>query len=232
MTRILVIDDDDAFGTSLRDTLTEAGYEVQTVTNGHDGLRATFQFRPQAILLDVMMPEMDGWQTCLRLREFYDGLILFLTVRNDELDRIKGFDLGADDYLAKPFSIAELLARLRSRLRQAQASTAGERPTYVDRSLTIDLDRGRVTRDGQPVEFTPTEQDILFCLVRHAGTVLSHKQLLSEALGQEYANERNYLKVYIGRIREKLEADPKRPKYILTHRGRGYSFAPSHRAER
>ncbi len=227
MARILIVDDDKSFVLLLQSHLMEAGYEVKAVYNGQEALQAAFQFRPHLVLLDIMLPNLDGWETCRRLRDFYDGVIIMLTVRNGEIDKVRGFDLGADDYLTKPFSEQELLARIRAHLRLAHIQAREGRPTYMDENLLIDLAHRQVLKHGQLVPLTPTEFDLLACLVRHSGETLSHKKLLGEALGPEYTDELEYLKVYIGRLREKLEDDPKHPTYIHTHRGLGYSFNTS-----
>ena len=223
--KILVIDDDTTLLTLLRQSLERAGYQVITATNGLAGLQQMYDQRPDLIILDVMMPRMDGWETLSRIREVSQVPIIMLTAKDEEADKIRGFTYGVDDYVTKPFSFAELTARVGAILQRVRRSAPTVPPkVHVVGDLIIDLENRRVTKNGQPIDLTPTEFRLLAYLVENAGRVLSHEQLLTRVWGYEYAGDTGYVKRYIWYLRQKLEDDPSNPQYIITERGFGYSF--------
>lgn len=222
--QLLIIDDDEMLGTLLLQSLRPKGFDVEAVTGGRPGLRKAFEIHPDLIILDVMMPEMDGWETCQRLREMSDIPIIMLTAKSEEQDLIRGFQLGVDDYIRKPFSVLELTYRIRAVLRRTQYRKQKPPVVYDDGNLTIDLGRRLVKRDGDPVHLTPTEFRLLSYLVQHKGSVMSHKRLLQEVWGPHYEDATDCLSLYIRYLREKLEVNPSEPKYIRTEWGRGYWF--------
>ena len=223
--RILVIDDDSGLLTLLTLSLTRDGYEVFTAVNGKDGLRKAYEVHPDLVLLDLMMAEMDGWTTCQRLRQVTQVPIIILTALADSENVVKGLALGANDYMTKPCSFDILKARIRAALRN-WAETPHDDPDLVfdDGNLRVDLVAHTVTRQGEPVHLTPTELRLLMCLVGHKGRIVSHEELLTNVWGPEYADEVKYLGVYVRYVRQKLEDDPSRPKYIVTRHKVGYSF--------
>lgn len=227
--KLLVIDDDVTLTKALSMYLAHAGYEVFVASNGAEGLRVFFAQRPDLVILDVMMPQMDGWETCRRIREMSTVPILMLTARSQETDRVMGLKLGADDYVCKPFSLKELEARIEAILRRTERAERNEkrRVFYVTDNLVIDSEHWEVRRDGKRVEMTSTELRLLFYLAENAGRVLSHQQILREVWGPEYVDNVDYTKLFIWRLRQKLEPDPAHPKYILTERGVGYRMAPA-----
>lgn len=223
--KILFIDDDIHLLKVVELSLREEGYEVVTARDGMQGLRAAFSARPDLVLLDVMMPDMDGWETLTRLRGVSDIPIIMLTAKDEQADIVKGLHLGADDYIVKPFGTEELTARIGAALRRARLpATSRQTAAYADDYLTVDLVKRRVTVAGEPVNLTPTEFRLLTCLVRYAGRVVPHKVLLTEVWGPEYVDDTQYLKLYIRYLREKIEKDPSNPEYILTEWGAGYYF--------
>ncbi len=223
--RILVVDDEPRMIRFIRLNLEHDGFDVSEAA---DGARALAQLRdrlPDLILLDVMMPEIDGFETLRLLREISTVPVIMLTARGDEDDRVRGLELGADDYITKPFSPRELVSRVRAVLRRTEApAPAPHEPIQVDDRLTLDFDRRQVWVDGQQVSLRPTEYRLLYHLVQNAGWVVPHDQLLAKVWGYEYRDETHYLRLYINYLRKKLEADPARPQYILTERGVGYRF--------
>jgi len=223
---ILVIDDDSGLLRLLQLGLERDGFSVITAAGGKEGLRDAYQFRPDLVVLDVMMPDMDGWMICRRLREMSDTPIIMLTAMGSERDVLRGLILGADDYIAKPCSFDELKARIRALLRRAKSpAVPAWRTGYDDGRLMVDLSTGSVSRQGSPVHLTPTESRLLKCLVSQAGQVISHKELLTQVWGPEYGDEVGYLSVYIHYLREKIEDDPANPEYVRTRWGTGYYFA-------
>jgi DNA-binding response OmpR family regulator len=224
--KILIVDDDAALLKVLRLSLEREGFEVITALGGAEALRKAYELRPDLVVLDVMMPNMDGWMTCRRLREIADMPIIMLTAKGDESDIVHGLDLGADDYISKPCSSEELKARIRALLRRAQSSDKTNwQVAYDDGRLKIDLSRQQVTVDGEPVDLTPTEFRLLACLVQRTGQVVPHQELLTEVWGSEYSDQVSYLSVYIRYLRQKIEQNPSQPTYILTKWGMGYRFA-------
>ncbi|MFQ5814661.1 MAG: response regulator transcription factor [Anaerolineae bacterium] len=224
--KLLIVDDDDKLVEAIELYLNRAGYDVITATDGLQGMQQMYSQRPDLIVLDVMMPTMDGWETCQRIREISDVPIIMLTARGQESDRVMGLKLGADDYVAKPFSLKELEARVEAVLRRTRLPPPAKgRILYADDELVIDSERLEVSRGGERVQLTATEQRLLFYLAENAGRVLTNEQILEAVWGAEYVNEVDYVKLYIWRLRQKIEEDPRQPKYILTERGLGYRFA-------
>lgn len=224
-TKLLIIDDDLTLVNALKLYLSKVGYTVLTAANGIEGLQTLYNERPDLVILDIMMPKMGGWDVCKRIRELSDVPIIMLTARDQEADRVMGLKMGADDYIAKPFSLKELEARLEAVLRRTRLPppTRG-RVLYSDDELTIDSERWEVRRRGELVYLTPTELRLLLVLAENAGRVLTHQQLLEQVWGPEYADETDYTKLFIWRLRQKIEPDPSEPRYIVTERGLGYRF--------
>ncbi len=208
----------------LRRTLEEESYEVQVANNGIDGLRLAFNFRPDLILLDVMMPDMDGWTALRRLREFSEVPVVMLTAVGDEKSLVQGLDSGADDYVTKPYGMEELKARIRAVLRRRGISPTGHGPAlqFDDGQLSIDPTSQKVTVGGELVDLTPTEYRLLLCLAYNAVRVLTADQILDNVWGPGYEDSAANVKLYIWYLRRKIEADPRNPRYILTRRGTGY----------
>jgi len=206
---------------------TRAGYETSSASSGTEGLRELYRFHPDLVILDIMMPQMDGWETCRRIREMSNVPIIILTARIQETDRIIGLRLGADDYIGKPFSVKELEARVEAVLRRSKQTRDGVEGhvLYITEDLVIDAERWEVLRNGQHVELTAIELRLLFYLAENAGRVLSHRQILEQVWGPEYVNNTDYVKLFIWRLRNKIEVDPAEPRYILTERGIGYRMA-------
>jgi two-component system KDP operon response regulator KdpE len=222
--KILVVDDSKDETWLLRRALKEDDYEVETAHNGLDGLRLAYQFRPDLILLDVMMPDMDGWTMLGRLREFSDQPVIMLTAVGGEKSLVQGLDRGADDYVTKPYSLEELKARIRAVLRRRGLSSSGQRALlqFDNGQLIIDPSCQEVTAQGENVDLTPTEYKLLLCLAYNAGHVLSAEQILENVWGPGYEDAEANVKLYIWYLRRKIEADPRKPRYILTKRGTGY----------
>lgn len=221
--RILVVDDEPQIRRLLGKGLAGAGYDVATVASGEDAL-ARFVERPaDLVILDLALPGIGGLETCRQLRERSAVPIVILSVREREADKIAALDLGADDYVTKPFGLGELLARIRAALRRANAPAAAE-SAIVAGPLRIDVARRLVTRDGEPLHLTPTEFAILQYLAAHADRVVTHGTLLRAVWGERYGAEPHYLHVYVNQLRRKLEPDPARPQFILTDPGVGYRF--------
>ncbi len=225
--RLLIIDDDTTLVAALEMYLAREGYTVHLAGNGTEGLKSFYALRPDLVILDVMMPQMDGWETCRRIRELSTVPIIMLTAKGMETDRVMGLKLGADDYVPKPFSLKELVARIEAILRRTRRSETPSKPgvLYVSSDLVIDSERWEVMRNGEPVDLTSTELRLLFYLAENAGHVLSHQQLLEQVWGPEYVDNVDYTKLYIWRLRQKIEDDPSSPRHILTERGIGYRMA-------
>ncbi len=221
--KVLLIDDDDSLTRLEEMVLREAGYRVQSARNGIEGLRRLYEWRPDLVILDVMMPKMDGWETCRRIREVSDVPVIMLTAKAGEPNELQGLEGGADLYMAKPFQMSLLLARIRALLRRSRLpATPAERTVVTVGGLRIDLDRHEVTRDGLPLELSPTEFKRRAALAAAPGRVVPREELLSKVWGQQYASEDLYLKLYIRYLRQKLEDDPSAPAHIITKRGVGY----------
>jgi two-component system KDP operon response regulator KdpE/two-component system response regulator VicR len=225
-TYVLVVDDDPALRRLLESNLPDAGYQVQTVVEAQAALEIVIQQPPDVILLDVMLPGMDGFTLCKQLREWTSVPIIMLSARAAEKDVVLGLQVGADDYVTKPFRANELIARIEAVLRRSQPDVPTGNPSLIQVDvLAIDLAQRRITLDGVDVALTPLEYQILAYLARHAGQVLTHSQILQEVWGEEYSGENHYLWVHIAHLRQKLEPDSKQPRYILTERGVGYRLA-------
>jgi two-component system KDP operon response regulator KdpE len=223
--KILVIEDDGVLTRLLIAQLTHIGYEVVTAACGQEGLRLAYQQNPDLVVLDVMMPGMDGWETCRRLRELSDVPIIMLTAKGEEEDVIHGLELGADDYLRKPCSLHELELRIGAVLRRVKARPdQADGVFYNDGYLMVDLERRVVMCDCRSVHLTPTEFNLLSFLLHNANRVSSHGEIIAAVWGPEYVNDTAILPVYIRYLREKLEEDPARPRYIHNERGVGYRF--------
>lgn len=223
--KLLIIEDDADLVKALDLYLSRAGYAVVTAMNGLEGLQKLYNERPDMVILDIAMPKMDGWEVCRRIREMSEVPIIILSARVQEDERVKGLKLGADDYVAKPFSLKELEARLEAVLRRARsAKPVKEGLVFANQELVIDADRLMVTREGQHVDLTPTELRLLLFLAENEGRVLTHRQILEKIWGAEYVDDVDYVKLFVYRLRRKIEADPESPRYILTERGIGYRF--------
>ncbi|MDO8567765.1 MAG: response regulator transcription factor [Dehalococcoidales bacterium] len=223
-THILVVDDDPAILRLVCANLKARGYRVSTAVDGDEALKAVEQDFVDLMVLDIMMPRLDGVEVCRRIREWSAVPIIVLSARGDEKDKVKCLELGADDYLTKPFGIAELLARIRTALRHVEASKGASTPvsTFNCDGLEINFALRRVTVDGKEIKLTPTEFSVLQQLAVNANKVLTHTMLLQNVWGNGYRSEKEYLRVFIGRLRKKLEPDPQHPKYIQTTPGVGY----------
>ena len=224
---VLVVDDEKSLRDFIRRNLDVRGYKVQTAANGLEALALISTENFDLIILDLMMPHMDGLETARRVRENSIVPIIILTALGAENDKIRAFDLGADDYLTKPFGIEELLARVRAVLRRSswrEIPLGDERHALQRAGVFLDLDQRQVTHHGKEIDLTPTEFELLHVLMRDAGIVLTHRDLLQRVWGPEYQDEVEYVRVYIGRLRRKLERDPLQPELILTERGIGYRF--------
>ena len=222
--QILVIDDEPQIHRFLSPALDAAGYEPRRADSGQEGLRGIALWSPDAVVLDLGLPDMDGKDVLVRAREFYAGPIIILSARDKEAEKIAALDLGANDYVEKPFGVGELLARLRANLRQAAPHVIHTGPLTAG-DVVIDLERRMITRAGEPVRVTPKEYDVLAHLVRNVGKVIGHRDLLTAVWGKAHADDTQYLRVVIGQLRQKLEADPAQPHLILTEPGVGYRFS-------
>ncbi len=221
----LVVDDEPYLVDLVRLNLEAEGYHVVTAPNGLEALARLKADLPDVVILDVMMPEMDGFETLARIRAVSSVPVIMLTVRAEESDRIRGLEIGADDYLTKPFSPRELTTRVKALLRRSfTPAPARKTRIVVDDNLTIDFDKGEVLARGHKVTLRPTEYRLLYHLVNNAGRLMTHETLLSKVWGPEYRDEAHYLRLYITYLRQKLECDPAHPAYILTERGMGYRF--------
>jgi len=218
--RILVIDDEKQIRRMLNAALTGFGYDVAEAAHGHEGLNQAAIFHPDLIILDLGLPDLDGTEVVKRLREWTPIPIIILSVREHEAEKVKALDLGADDYITKPFGMGELLARIRVALRHT-AKTEDE-PVLSFGELTVDLAHRRVMLKGEELKLTPTEYEILKYLALQAGRVVTHRQLLKTIWGPNYQDDTHYLRIYVGQLRRKIETDPSQPTYILTESGVGY----------
>jgi two-component system KDP operon response regulator KdpE len=222
--RVLVVDDEPQIVRALAVNLQAIGYKVDVARSGEEALRVAADHRPDAVILDLGLPEMDGLEVIQGLRGWTTVPIIVLSVREGERDKIAALDAGADDYVTKPFGMGELLARLRSALRRATAGDLDE-PMVVTPDFTVDLSTKKVMRPtGGEVRLTPTEWGIVEVLARHQGKLVSQTQLLKQVWGPDYGEETNYLRVFMAQIRRKLEPDPTRPRYFVTEPGMGYRF--------
>jgi two-component system, OmpR family, KDP operon response regulator KdpE len=220
--KILVVDDDPQIRRVMKATLVGHNYEVVEARTGEDALETIPKESPNLILLDMNMPGMGGLETCRTIRNASDTPVIILSVRNTERDKVAALDAGADDYVTKPFGIEELLARIRAALRRS--STEGEPRAFHSSELEIDFESRRVRARGVEVRLTPKEFELLRYLVAHAGKPVAHRELLQAVWGPDYGDEPEYLRVFINQVRKKIEANPAKPKYILTVPWVGYQF--------
>ena len=222
--KILVIDDEEQIRRALKSILSARHYDVILASNGEEGLDLAIDHSPDLVILDLAMPNMTGFEVCKELREWYNGPILVLSVRSSDADKISALDLGADDYLTKPFSAGELLARVRALLRRA-AGQASPPPVISVGDIEIDVAHRRVTRSGCDVDLTKTEFEILAYLARNANCVVTSRMLLENVWGPEYGEDTQTLRVHISHLRKKIEPHPSVPHYILTEPGVGFRFS-------
>ncbi|MFC1970528.1 response regulator transcription factor [Chloroflexota bacterium] len=222
---ILVVDDEPRMVQFIGMNLDLEGFRVVSATNGYEAVEKVTRELPDLVILDIMMPDMDGFETLKKIREVSPTPVIFLSVKGEEFDRVHGLDLGADDYMTKPFSPRELVSRIRAVLRRTGAkSLAATSETIVDENLRINFDQRKVIVRGQEIQLRPTEHRLLYQLVNNAGKLLSHETILSRVWGPEYRDEDHYVRLYITYLRQKIEEDPKNPQYILSERGLGYRF--------
>ncbi len=222
--RVLVVDDEERMVRFIRMNLEHDGFQVMEAFNGKQAIDK-LRDNPDLILLDVMMPDIDGFEVLETVREVSNVPVIMLTAKGEEDDRVHGLELGADDYITKPFSPRELVGRVKAVLRRTEGATGSMHGLIqVDDRLKIDFDRREIWLEGKLVKLRPTEYRLLFHLVQNAGWVVSHDQLLQKVWGYEYRDEPHYVRLYINYLRQKLEKDPADPKYILTERGVGYRF--------
>ncbi|WP_028932473.1 response regulator [Pseudonocardia spinosispora] len=224
MTKVLVVDDDAQILRALRINLTARGYQVLTAVDGAGALRAAADGQPDVVVLDLGLPDLDGTEVIAGLRGWTQVPIVVLSARTDSTDKVDALDAGADDYVTKPFGMAELLARLRAAVRRATVGQVDGDPVVSSSTFTVDLAAKRVIRGDSEVHLTPTEWGILEQLVRNEGKLVGQKQLLREVWGPAYSKETNYLRVYLAQLRRKLEPDPARPRHLITEPGMGYRF--------
>jgi two-component system KDP operon response regulator KdpE len=222
VTRVLVVDDEPQIVRALRINLRARGYEVDAAPDGRTALDLAARRHPDVIVLDLGLPDMEGAEVIRGLRGWTSVPIIVLTARHASEEKVDTLDVGADDYVTKPFGMDELLARLRAAVRRA--APPEEDAVVVTEGFTVDLSAKKATRDGADVRLTPTEWHVLEVLVRNAGRLVSQQQLLREVWGPSYANETGYLRVYLAQLRRKLEADPSRPRHLITEPGMGYRF--------
>jgi two-component system KDP operon response regulator KdpE len=223
--RILVVDDEERMVRFIRLNLEHDGFHVSEAFNGRQAVQKLRDVNPDLILLDVMMPDLDGFEVLEMVREISNVPVIMLTAKGEEDDRVRGLELGADDYVTKPFSPRELVSRVRAVLRRTEGASGSMHGLIeVDERLKIDFDRHEVWLENKIVKLRPTEYRLLFHLVQNAGWVVSHDQLLAKVWGYEYRDEPHYVRLYINYLRQKLEKDAASPKYILTERGVGYRF--------
>lgn len=228
---ILVVDDEERMARFIRLNLEHDGFQVVEAYRGMQAIQALRDKMPDLVILDVMMPDIDGFEVLKLIREISAVPVIMLTAKGEEDDRVKGLELGADDYVTKPFSPRELVSRVKAVLRRNETASGSMRDVIqVDNRLKFDFGRREVWVDGALVKLRPTEYRLLYHLVQNAGWVLTYDQLLSKVWGYEYRDEPHYVRLYVNYLRQKLEEDPANPKYILTERGVGYRFVDLHRA--
>lgn len=228
--RILVVDDEERMVRFIRLNLEHDGFRVAEAFRGAQAIDKLRSALPDLVLLDVMLPDLDGFEVLKMIREISSVPVIMLTAKGEEDDRVRGLELGADDYVTKPFSPRELVSRVRAVLRRTEAITGTTHGLIeVDERLKLDFDRHEVWVDSKLVNLRPTEYRLLYHLVQNAGWVISHDQLLANVWGYEYRDQPHYVRLYINYLRKKLEEDPSNPKYILTERGIGYRFVDFHR---
>ncbi|MEA3337826.1 MAG: response regulator transcription factor [Chloroflexota bacterium] len=229
---ILIVDDEPRMRHFVRMNLELEGFRVSEASNGLEAIRKVREGMPDLVVMDVEMPQLDGFETLEEIRRTSPVPVIMLTVRADEEDLIQGLALGADDYVTKPFSVRELLGRVNAVLRRVELSSPPDRTKNrfeIDDRLTVDFDRREVLVDGEPVKMRPTEYRLLYHFVQNAGWTLTHEQLLSKVWGPEYVDDNQLLRLYVTYLRKKIELDPSDPQYIFNERGVGYRFADFHR---
>ena len=224
-TKILVIEDEERMARFVRLNLEQDGFQVNEALTGREGLDKLRTFMPDLVLLDVMLPDLDGFELLKMIREIDNVPVIMLTAKGEEEDKVRGLELGADDYVTKPFSPRELVSRVKAVLRRLESSSvSSDDVIQVDDRLKIDFNRREIWVEGKLVKLRPTEYRLLYHLVQNTGWVLTYDQILSRVWGYEYRDEPHYVRLYINYLRQKLEKDPSNPKYILTERGVGYRF--------
>ena len=222
---VLIVDDEKPIRDFVRKNLEVRGFRVVAAIHGIEALEIFNSENIDLVILDIMMPHMDGLETTRRIRQISTVPIIILSALGEEADKTRAFDLGADDYLTKPFGVGELLARVKAVLRRSSWTDASVRPGNIQLGdITINLERHEVLVENEDVELTPTEFNLLVYLMENFGKVLTHRMILQHVWGPEYGEEHEYLRVYIGHLRQKIELNPSKPKYIVTKRGIGYSF--------
>lgn len=222
--KVLIIDDDPGLRQVVKEALEVEGATVFEAGDGRTGLQQFYSHRPDLVLLDVIMPDMNGWETCRQLRMLDDTPIIMMTGLKEDEEVIRGLDYGADDFVIKPFSASVLMARARAALRRAEPREGEQPVVYRDERLLIDLDRRRVKVNGEPVKLTATEFRLLACLMRRPGRVVTYENILEEVWGWEYRDSVDYVHVYVSHLRRKLEEESRNPRYFLTEHGVGYRF--------
>jgi len=222
--RILVVDDEPRMIGFIRMNLELEEHMVIAAHNGLEALDAIRTQLPDLVLLDVMMPELDGFETLRMLREFSDIPVIMLTAKGEENDKVYGLELGADDYISKPFGPRELSSRIKAIFRRLEKPTTDEAIMQIDERLSVDFNRREVIVNGERIKLRPTEYRLLYHLIRNAGWTVPHDQLLQKVWGYEYRDEAHYVRLYVNYLRDKIEADPANPQYIITERGVGYRF--------
>lgn len=228
--KVLVVDDEERMARFIRLNLEHDGFQVVETYKGMQAVQALRDAMPDVVLLDVMLPDVDGFEVLEMIREVSNVPVIMLTAKSEEDDRVKGLELGADDYVTKPFSPRELVSRVKAVLRRTEMASLGSKEMIeVDEHLKMDFSRREVWLDEKLVKLRPTEYRLLYHLVQNAGWVLTYDQILTKVWGYEYRDEPHYVRLYINYLRQKLEKDPSNPKYILTERGVGYRFVDFHR---
>jgi len=222
--RILVVDDEVEIVRALQRSLTAHGYEVFTAGSGEEALEAIAYHRPDLMILDLGLPGMSGLEVCRRVRAQSNLPIIVLSVKDTERDKVMALDLGADDYVSKPFGMDEVLARMRAALRHAAQPQSGAEPIFIAGPLRVDFAQRQVQVNGQEVRLTPTEYDLLKALIKNSGKIMTRQMLLAQVWGTGYGTESHYLHVYVGQLRRKIEPDPANPHFIHTISGVGYRF--------
>ncbi|MBI5353129.1 MAG: response regulator transcription factor [Chloroflexi bacterium] len=222
---VLIVDDEKSLRDFVRRNLEARHYKALTASNGLEAMAIFNNEKVDLVILDLMMPHLDGLETTRRIRETSKTPIIILTALGEEADKVQAFDMGADDYLTKPFGVGELMGRIKAVLRRARwLEPSSNEEQLVRGDIRVDMERHLVMVKDSPVELTPTEFNLLVYLLKHAGRVLSHRVILQNVWGLEYGNEAEYLRVYIGRLRQKIEADALNPRHLFTEHGMGYRF--------
>lgn len=224
--RVLFIDDDPELVDLAQTWLRNAGYDAYAAKDGNEGLRQLYCYRPDLVLLDVVMPHMDGWEVCRRIRDMCEIPIIMVSVNGQKSDLVKAFNLGVDDYVTKPIHFPELVARVQAVLRRHSTNAKqDEKAVFHNEEIDLEWRSRQVWVRGQRVTLSPTEFRLLSCLIENRGWVVTHEELLRKVWGPNYLGDRSYVKLYVRYLREKIEAEPSKPRWILTERGVGYRFA-------